>query len=46
MYIFLWVFCHTNHYSAAYMSSGFCGPANILFLGVANADVRTLIFAG
>ena len=31
---------------ATYMSSGFCDTTNNLFLEVANADARTLIFAG
>jgi len=40
------VFVIRSTTDAAYMSSGFCGTANNLFLEVANADGRTLIFAG
>ena len=46
VYFFMRVFVIRTTTDAAYMSSGFCGTTNNLFLKVANADVRTLIFAG
>ena len=46
VYFFMRVFVIRSTTGAAYMSSGSCCTANNLFLEVANADGRTLIFAG